>query len=192
MIIQTAIGEVSLAAVAGGGGDTDSEIASGYILEMLSNWFYGELIDILKRSINQNTVVNSLLRVIKKSEMKLAAYNEQNHTHLRFSLGLILGIAKRSIWLTMGGCRLYLIKPTSQKLIHKEADLWIRKKRIIRKQSYLLCTSGYSDSVCMDHILSTLSSNIKTNESVCKTLKTFATRKSNPSQNSMSAIYLHY
>lgn len=157
--MMTQRGDVVLAAVCDGLGGMDAgEIASGYVAERLSIWFYDELPVLLEKKRRKKSIENALLRVLYDAHEKLAAYGEERKLRLGTTLSMLLIIERRYFLFHIGDSAVYLLGRKGKKLTkehsfsgnvlqkcigigtYKKADQ--KNGRIRRKEVFFLATDG--------------------------------------------------
>ena len=163
--IRTKRGKIVLAAVSDGiGGLSEGEMASGFLMEELRRWFYGEGMTLLKLKQRQRKTIRllekSLSRQLYRSAEKLAAYGEQNRCKLGATFTAIMIIGKhffvcsvgdsRAVWVSGRKC-IWLTKDDVDekgrllRCIGSEGwyPLQFKRGRLRGKTLLLVCTDGF-------------------------------------------------
>lgn len=114
--IYTSIGEVLVAVVCDGiGGMDEGEIASGYCIEEINNWFYSEFLELLKRRTSIRAVRKSLLREMFYIHGKIKLYGKQKNIHLGTTVSMILIWKNNYLVLHIGDSKVMISKHTKRK-----------------------------------------------------------------------------
>ena len=157
--MMTQRGEVVLAAVCDGLGGMDAgEIASGYVAERLSIWFYEDLPDLLEKRRSKKALENALLRVFYDVHERLVAYGEERKLRLGTTLSMLLIVDGRYYLFHIGDSAVYLLGRIGRKITkehsisgnvlqkcigigaYKRPDQ--KRGRIRKKDVFLLATDG--------------------------------------------------
>lgn len=190
--MQTAVGEVCIAAVADGlGGMDHGEIASGYVIEELSRWFYTDFVSLLKRRVSVKYIKNSLYRLIYKIHNDLKEYGIRNNKKMATTLAMFLFVNGKYWMLSVGDSALYKMPRLINKLEKQRSNELTRciglgslkginiksgsvRNFIFCKQStFLLCSDGFYNHLDVKQLTKSLSEINKSElkEDACKEMK---------------------
>ena len=182
-----------MCAVADGLGGMDyGEIASGYIIEILSSWFYSDLISLLRRRAPLKAIRNSLYKILYRAHNELKEYGHSNGIKTGTTLSLLLCVGNVSLVINQGNTGIFSINkkgkvvalcPSSVTGDNKLSqciglgsikNIYMKKHRIKKKTSYLICSDGYYKMLDINTLAAALlNKNEMSNEAINKTLKTF-------------------
>lgn len=101
--MQTKAGEILMAILCDGiGGLHHGEMASGYIVETLTIWFYEELPFLLKRNVAATVLQNQVLKQLYIIHGTLKNYGKKKGFHLGSTMSMLLIIRNRYYFFHIG------------------------------------------------------------------------------------------
>ncbi|MGN0346490.1 MAG: PP2C family protein-serine/threonine phosphatase [Lachnospiraceae bacterium] len=101
--MQTKAGEVLMAILCDGiGGLQHGEMASGYIVETLTIWFYDELPFLLKRNIGSKALQNQILKQLYIIHGTIKNFGKKKGIHLGSTLSMLLIIRNQYYFFYIG------------------------------------------------------------------------------------------
>jgi serine/threonine protein phosphatase PrpC len=202
-----------MCAVADGLGGMDyGEVASGYIIEILSSWFYSDLINLLKRRGTLKAIWNSLYKIFYRAHNELKEYGLKNGIKTGTTLSLLLCVGNKSLVVNQGDTAIYeidkkkrvrclnpMIVKADSKLsncigLGSIKNIYMKKIRIRKNTSYLICSDGYYKMLDISNMAAALhSQNIASNDSINKILRTFGKKNEHMGEeDNMTAICLMF
>lgn len=163
-IADTDIGQVALVAVADGmGGLQKGELASGFVIQILSDWFENDFKDSLEIMNNSVTGLESVLTgqwsgLVQDLNLKIMKYGMENRMSLGTTLTAMLTIGARYSIIHVGDSRVYEITDDGvvsqmtedQTFVHREIKagrMTIEEAAVHPKRNVLLQCIGSSKSV---------------------------------------------
>jgi serine/threonine protein phosphatase PrpC len=199
-----------MCAVADGLGGMDyGEVASGYIIEILSSWFYSDLINLLKRRASLKAIWNSLYKILYRAHNELKEYGLKNGIKTGTTLSLLLCVGNKSFVVYQGDTAIYeidkrrchclnpMIEKADSKLsncigLGSIKNIHMKKIRIKKNTSYLICSDGYYKMLDISNLAAALLCQ-NDNESINKTLRTFGKKNELVGEeDNMTAICLRF
>lgn len=115
--MRTAIGTVIMAVICDGMGGMDyGEIASGYVTECFSNWFYKELPEFLERNAGINSIAKAAKRVLFHAHNQLREYGNQRQIKTGTTVSMFLGIENSFFLIHVGDSGIFRIRRKAKKM----------------------------------------------------------------------------
>lgn len=207
----TANGEMLLAGICDGLGGMDSgEIASGYISEELSKWFYKELPLINSTLGYVNRISKSLQRKVFKIHNELRYFGKKHNQNIGSTLVILFKVRKKLLIISVGDSAIYsftnkvkLINKIDSYTRHKLSscigignlkNINIHKASIVGEISFLLCSDGFYEKMNMGEFLKKCKCIRSTNtHMVNRLLKNIGNESiKNGANDNMSAILLAF
>lgn len=207
--VYTLKGELLMAVVCDGLGGMDcGEIASGYICEKLSCWFYEELIDLYAENCGIKVIINSINRLLTGCHYDLINYGINNNIKTGSTVSLFLALNKKYIVLGNGDSFSGKISNKTERYLNKlniySKSLqscigignyykpFIKTGFINYNDSFMLFTDGFYHNLNIRKLCNQVK-NIETDEMADKILKTIGKHNISCGENdNMSAILIKY
>lgn len=161
-------GRVSTSCICDGvGGLEEGETASGFAAEMVSLWFYKELLPMAEKGRGKRKIKKSVQRLFYEIHEELKVYGEKKGIRLGTTVTLLVTIKKSFYLFHIGDCRVYRIKKNIKKMTKEDgsgrvlyrcigAGKWNSpgKKygKIYGKTTFLLCSDGFYGKLSQEEI----------------------------------------
>ncbi|MBR3306715.1 MAG: hypothetical protein IKI75_05620 [Lachnospiraceae bacterium] len=121
--METRAGEVTMAAVCDGlGGEQCGELASGYLVERLSIWFYDELPESLKGGFSKSRIRRSLQRELFRTHGQLREYGLDRMLRCGTTMTLFLSVGNRYLLFSCGDSTVFSLRRGIKELILRDGD----------------------------------------------------------------------
>ncbi len=162
--VMTPRGRICLAMVCDGiGGLPGGEVASGYVAEEISRWFYEEGVPKILRRKTGKQLIRSLLREFFRIGEDLQRYGKRNELNIGTTVTVLMIWKRRYLSFHLGDSRLYLCRRKARQLTvdhnNRKGALtkcinsyfWqkpdILQGRVLSKCGFLLCTDGFYNRI---------------------------------------------
>ncbi len=207
--METRVGEVTMALICDGmGGESNGELASGYLVERLSVWFYDELPLALKNGFNKSRLQRSLQRELFTVHERLRNFGHENGLRCGTTMTMLLIVDRRCLLFQSGDSMAYSIGRHIKALAPRQGNArgvercigigsfkapHVRYARVGKKMGFLLYSDGFGDRISRDDLLNTLGrGRIREREEADRALKALAKAGVRRGcHDNMSAIYIN-
>lgn len=206
--METRAGEVIMALICDGmGGEDRGELASGYLAECLSVWFYDRLPQTLVRGFNKGRIQRSLQRSLFTVHEELRNFGLENSLRCGTTMTMLLIVGRRYLMFQCGDSLAYGIGRRIKALAPRQGNArgvercigigsfkrpYMNSGRIFKNMGFLLHSDGFGNRISASDICSSLGrGRIKAREEADKALRSLAKAgMRRGSSDNMSAIYL--
>lgn len=206
--IMTRSGEVIMALICDGmGGEDRGELASGYLTECLSVWFYDKLPAVLYRGFDRRRIQRCLQRELFTVHEKLRGYGVDNHLRCGTTMTMLLMMEKHYILFQSGDSMACSIGHDIRTLVPQQRNSkgvercigigsfkapYVFSGNLFGRKAFLLYSDGFGDRVSREDIWGALGGKrISRREDADRALKTLAsTGLRRGCRDNMSALYL--
>ena len=121
--METRAGEITMALICDGmGGEDKGELASGYLVECLSVWFYDELPGVLKKGFKKSRIQRSLQRELFTVHERLRNFGRDNGLRCGTTMTMLLIIDRRYLLFQCGDSMVYGIGRRIKALVPRQGD----------------------------------------------------------------------
>ncbi len=162
--VATPQGRVCLVVVCDGiGGLPAGEVASGYVSERISRWFYEEGVSLIIRKKGKEKIKRSILRIFFQIWEDLQKFAVRNNINLGTTVTLLLTWKNKYLVFHLGDSRLYLCRRSVKQLTADHSNekgaltrcmnsyFWqppdIFQGQILHNSGFLLCTDGFCNQI---------------------------------------------
>ncbi|MCR5251333.1 MAG: serine/threonine-protein phosphatase [Lachnospiraceae bacterium] len=206
--METRIGEVTMALVCDGmGGEQAGEVASGYVVEQLSIWFYDSLPEALQRGYSAKRIRKSLQRTLFRVHEELRQYAAERVIRCGTTLTMLLMIGKRYLLFHCGDSMAFSIRRRICALVPRQGTgsgvercigigrfypLYCRAGCVRGREGFLLSSDGLREKTGTEDLFGALCTDrIKNREDAERALRNLAqTVLRRGGGDNISALYL--
>ena len=206
--METRAGEVTMALICDGmGGEDRGELASGYLAECLSVWFYDKLPQTLRHGFNKSRIQRSLQRSLFTVHEELRGFGLENSLRCGTTMTMLLMVGRRYLVFQCGDSLAYAIRRRIKPLTPRQGDRRGVERCIgigsfrrphmssgyaYGNQGFRLHSDGFGDRISTKDMLNALGGErIKEREDADKALRALAgAGMRRGCGDNMSAIYL--
>lgn len=209
--VITSKGELLMAIICDGlGGMDDGEIASGYIVEEFSKWFYEQYQNLVLKRKSLKIIINSVNKKLFTIHNELKEYGYSKEKYFGSTFSMLLVNDGTGLIFHIGDSAIYSIDRHFKKLtpfhLTEERNLsacvgiasfkkpFIQKIKLKRNTGYLLSSDGFYHYLNKNNIKKYLNPRIRFSKKGCdKNLSYLASYNLEQGEkDNMSAIYLIY
>ena len=205
---ETRAGDLTMALVCDGmGGEQAGELASGYVVERLSVWFYDELPESLRRGFNRGKIQRSLQRALFRIHEELRHYGLEHALRCGTTMTMLLLLDRRYISFQCGDSMAYRLGRAIRGVVKSQGNgqglkqcigigrfvsPQMRCGRLSGRSALLLLSDGLTKKLNEQDYLSALSpAVIKQPEDAKRALRSLVRiAEKRGEQDNMSALYL--
>ncbi len=207
--VLTKRGPMVMACVCDGSlGLTQGEIASGYLVERITDWFYHTLMSECQNGVNSTQIRKSGYRLLYSIDLDLKNYAKKKKIQVGSTVTMLLLLQRRYFIFKIGDSGVYRLrvrmKQMSRNLMYNEsalnksvgAGIWIKPEclqGLYRKNdAFLLCTDGFRHYTS-ENVLQTLfcDTQIKGEKEAYRRMREVGMRnRERGEKNAISAIYI--
>lgn len=208
--VNTGKGRILLAAVSDGiGGLPEGEVASGFLMERMQQHFYGEIVPLIRKGRNRQSIRRSFARCLYETAEMLKCYGDSREIRLGATLSVLLLTGKRYLILHLGDSRIYEIRKGRIRQLTEDhrgegntlikcmgsfpmEETYARWGRCHRGSGFLLCSDGFWSRASGELLTEMLSpSEIATEEQIRKRLSELGSYgKKQGEKDNLSAVYV--
>ena len=120
---ETRAGDLTMALICDGmGGEEAGEVASGYVVERLSVWFYDELPESLRNGFNRGKIQRSLQRALFRIHEELRHYGLEHMLRCGTTMTMLLILNRRYISFQCGDSMAYRLGRSIRSIVKCQGD----------------------------------------------------------------------
>ena len=206
--METRAGELTMALICDGmGGEDKGELASGYLAECLSVWFYDKLPQALRHGYKKSRIQRSLQRCLFTVHEELRRFGLDNSLRCGTTMTMLLLVGRRYLMFQCGDSLAYAIGRRIRALAPRQGDRrgvercigigsfrrpFMSGGHIYKNMGFLLHSDGFGDRISTKDMLNALGGgHIKEREDADRALKALAgAGMRRGCSDNMSAVYL--